>query len=824
MKRLFARVFARRRTATLFAVLAAVTIVLAGGAMAQRVAATPPPDAFVVDGPPGEFISGGEFDAYLTPADGTIIAQDSFFHLGDHRGLDIGVYEPLGSGTIPVWTVWVLAPAGQQIGVGTWSGTSADPYGVSGYMDVLHASNGSSGAGSITITELTWGADNRVATLAATFSWHTDGGATPLVGQVRIGTSMDLNLGATAFTNGTLQFPASTIGTLSAPRTVTLTSTGKGDVTLGTPTMTGPNASSFDITADTCDGATLPRGTTCTITVAVNAQTTGDLGAQLSVPSSSLTGSRWTWAWGHGQHETTTTLTVSKTKLDFLETFTWSVAVTPNPGGGWVRLCSGCGEYALNPLTGTAKGAMQPGYGQFTLVGLYDGGLDYAPSKSDPVDFEVATPETITTWSSWSPAAPDRLVMVAADAIPKIVWYWPTDWGTIQLVDADTGKVLAQSAASPDAHSVYACLRASAPVRHLVAKFVANPATHYATTAKPFDQTQGDTAPPPVIEGPPFAVTAPATPCADLQLAGGAATTSTPTVDLDFDWVHLGTGSVDEVAFSNDGATWSGGSASGLRTWSLTDPAFGGTDADGAKTVWARYRIGATWSDPVTASIVLDRAAPIVSAQIHSLPVGSTMAGSSVPAQISWSGTAGPSGIASYRLEMARDGVWSTVVAKTTASHRSVDLAPGHRYQFRVTATSGAGITATLTGSQFGVTAFAETSPSIVWHGTWSRSAASTFVGGATRYSATVAATATITTTRRGFAWISAVGPTRGSARIYVNGILVKTVNLHATTPAARRIVFAVTWATAARRSVVIRVVGTPGHPRVDIDGFLAWD
>jgi hypothetical protein len=71
-------------------------------------------------------------------------------------------------------------------------------------------------------------------------------------------------------------------------------------------------------------------------------------------------------------------------------------------------------------------------------------------------------------------------------------------------------------------------------------------------------------------------------------------------------------------------------------------------------------------------------------------------------------------------------------------------------------------------------------------------------------------------------AWIAPVGPTRGSAKVYVNGSLVATVSLYSASTSARQVVFAKSWSTSASRTVVIKVVGTAGHSRVDIDA-LVW-
>ena len=68
------------------------------------------------------------------------------------------------------------------------------------------------------------------------------------------------------------------------------------------------------------------------------------------------------------------------------------------------------------------------------------------------------------------------------------------------------------------------------------------------------------------------------------------------------------------------------------------------------------------------------------------------------------------------------------------------------------------------------------------------------------------------------------VGPTRGRARILVDGTYVKTVNLYASSFTARKAVFSKSWTAAGAHTLVIDVVGTAGHPYVAIDGFTVVD
>jgi hypothetical protein len=51
--------------------------------------------------------------------------------------------------------------------------------------------------------------------------------------------------------------------------------------------------------------------------------------------------------------------------------------------------------------------------------------------------------------------------------------------------------------------------------------------------------------------------------------------------------------------------------------------------------------------------------------------------------------------------------------------------------------------------------------------------------------------------------------------------VLVKTINLRAATNANRRILYTAAWSTAKSRTVTIRISGTAGHPRGDVDALI---
>lgn len=77
------------------------------------------------------------------------------------------------------------------------------------------------------------------------------------------------------------EIPASTTSEL----TVTVSSTGQDDLTIGNVAAANPLASPFSIVADACSGATLPNGASCDITVRYAPTDTGTFTDSFDIPS-----------------------------------------------------------------------------------------------------------------------------------------------------------------------------------------------------------------------------------------------------------------------------------------------------------------------------------------------------------------------------------------------------------------------------------------------------------------------------------------------------------------------------------------------------------
>lgn len=115
----------------------------------------------------------------------------------------------------------------------------------------------------------------------------------------------------------------------------------------------------------------------------------------------------------------------------------------------------------------------------------------------------------------------------------------------------------------------------------------------------------------------------------------------------------------------------------------------------------------------------------------------------------------------------------------------------------------------------------ADSSKAIDWSGSWGIARHGGYQGGKAHFATRAGATATITVTARAVSWVGPVGPTRGKARIYVDGTAVATVDLRASRFRARQTVWSKRWSTRGTHTIVIEVLGTRGRPYVAIDSFV---
>jgi hypothetical protein len=213
-----------------------------------------------------------------------------------------------------------------------------------------------------------------------------------------------------------------------------------------------------------------------------------------------------------------------------------------------------------------------------------------------------------------------------------------------------------------------------------------------------------------------------------------------------------------------------------------------------------------------------DAVAPVVSTPVVRFRSG-TYEGFG-PVNLTWTGSDAGSGIDHYTVQRSRDGgTWTTIGSDVHATLLATALSKGHTYRFRVRAVDGAGNVGAWKATPVErFRAVQDGSRTIDYVGRWRTATTSTASSGTLHSSTTSGSMAKFTFTGRAVAWVAPIGSSRGQARIYLDGTWVKTVDLHGP---ARRIVYTRTFSSVKTHRLTVRVVGTSGHPRVDVDAFL---
>ena len=226
-------------------------------------------------------------------------------------------------------------------------------------------------------------------------------------------------------------------------------------------------------------------------------------------------------------------------------------------------------------------------------------------------------------------------------------------------------------------------------------------------------------------------------------------------------------------------------------------------------------------------TLLIDRSAPKAATPKVTLRSGvdlpSTSTTAAVFAYVNVSASdPGGAGVRSYDIRRSVDGrAYTTLATGLTAKALGIALTPGHTYRFQVRASDRAGnVGGWVAGPTIRSYLPQQTNTAITWKGTWSKVQDRRFSGSSERFATAPGASVKYAFAGRAIAWVTTLTQARGSARVYVDGALVATVNLSATATTFRRVVFAKSWSTSGYHTLRIVVVGTGTHPRVDVDAL----
>jgi hypothetical protein len=191
-----------------------------------------------------------------------------------------------------------------------------------------------------------------------------------------------------------------------------------------------------------------------------------------------------------------------------------------------------------------------------------------------------------------------------------------------------------------------------------------------------------------------------------------------------------------------------------------------------------------------------------------------------LPARVTW---AAVTGATQYQLQASRDGgAWQQVTLPTsTATQVNRTVWPGSSYQHRLRAKRNGVWGAWVRGPRsIAVPRYAQ-GDGVSLTGSWAIASSPKAYGELPAYSTQKGSRATLAFNGRSVSWIAMRGPKRGKARVFIDGVLATTVDLYASSNQYRRVVFSKSWTQAGPHSIEIRVLGTSGRPRVDLDALV---
>jgi hypothetical protein len=224
-------------------------------------------------------------------------------------------------------------------------------------------------------------------------------------------------------------------------------------------------------------------------------------------------------------------------------------------------------------------------------------------------------------------------------------------------------------------------------------------------------------------------------------------------------------------------------------------------------------------------SVPIDSAAPTIPVTPDAiLRKATTVTGGAVPLLVRFTAT-DPSGICATHLQRSTNGAAFVTVSlpTTTAASKPVTLVPSAKtYRYQASAADCVGnASAFFKVPSVRLTAFQDRNAGIAYTAAWARAGAPKAYGGTIHSTSKAGAYARFRFTGRQVAWVASRTATRGSGRVYLDGRLTATVDLHNATAVHRRIVFAHAWSGDGVHTIKIVSAGTPGHPTIDVDAFV---
>ena len=185
------------------------------------------------------------------------------------------------------------------------------------------------------------------------------------------------------------------------------------------------------------------------------------------------------------------------------------------------------------------------------------------------------------------------------------------------------------------------------------------------------------------------------------------------------------------------------------------------------------------------------------------------------------------SGIDRFEVDENRAGIGFETINSTTVSTNVVrsefwsSTCPGFTYQYRVRGTDGFGNEGGSATWPTWCPLRKQTSSGVTYSSGWSTSSSTKYSGGSTRYASKAGKTASFKVTVRNVSIVATKAKTRGSFKVYVDGVYKAKISTYSSTTKYRQLVWQFGWSSPGTHTIKIVILGTSGHPRVDFDAIM---
>ena len=232
-------------------------------------------------------------------------------------------------------------------------------------------------------------------------------------------------------------------------------------------------------------------------------------------------------------------------------------------------------------------------------------------------------------------------------------------------------------------------------------------------------------------------------------------------------------------------------------------------------------------TDSVTVPIRVVHDDPTAKPPVGYLKAGVRLGTTTVDIRVVWPAATDPSStIGAYEVRTsANGGAWGSTVS-TAGNVREITRTIGfggtsYRFQVRAQDTVGNWSPWAEAVAPTRIFVIDDRSSSIRYSGSWSRKTNTYAVNKTLTGSKLPGSRATMTFTGRGIAVVGPRSAYRGKMDLYIDGVFVKTLNMHATPSGSRRVVFARGWGTVGTHTIRLRIRSGSTYPLVDLDAFL---